>query len=78
VCKHRDGWRAFRTRLGTRRMEAYDAKLLPIGLALLESAKKMDTLQTHRICTVAVFSGSQSAIRRTENLVPVPGQHQVR
>jgi hypothetical protein len=36
VCKHRDGWRAFRRHLGTGRMEVYDAELWAIGLALWE------------------------------------------
>jgi len=36
VCKHRDGWRAFRSHLGTGQMEVYDAELWAIGLALRE------------------------------------------
>jgi len=78
VCKHRDSWRAFRSHLGTGRMEVYDAELWAIGLALRESVKKTDTLQTHGVTKVAVFSESQAAIRRTEHLEPGPGKHLAR
>jgi ribonuclease HI len=74
VCKHRDGWRAFGSHLGTGRMVVYDAELWAIGRALRESVKKRDTLQTHGVTKVAVFSDSQAAIRRTEHLEPEPGQ----
>jgi hypothetical protein len=46
VCKHSHGWRAFSSHLGTGRMEVYNAELWAIGLALRESVKKTDTLQT--------------------------------
>jgi len=68
------GWRAFRSHLGTRRMEVYDAELWAIRLALRESVQKRDTLQTHGVTEVAVFSDSQAAIRRTERLDHGPGR----
>jgi ribonuclease HI len=74
VCKHGDGWKAFRSHLGTGRVEVYDAELWAVGLALRESVKKRDVLQTHGVTKVAVFSDSQAAIRRTEHLEPGPGQ----
>jgi len=39
VCKHGDGWKAFRSYLGTGRVEVYDAELWEIGLALRQSVK---------------------------------------
>jgi len=74
VCKHRDGWRVFRSHLGTGRIEVYDAELWAIGLALCESVMKKDTLQTHGVTKVAFFSDSQAATRRMEHLEPGPGQ----
>ena len=68
MCKHRDRWKAFRSHLGTGRMEVYDAELWAIGLALRESVKKRETLQTHSVMKVAVLSDLQAAIRRTEHL----------
>jgi ribonuclease HI len=56
----------------------HDAELWAIGLALRESVRKRDTLQTHGVTKVAVFSDSQAAIRRTEHLEPGPGQPLVR
>jgi len=55
-------------------MEVYDAELGAIGLALRESVRKRDTLQTHGVTKVAVFSDSQAAVRRTEHLEPGLGQ----
>jgi ribonuclease HI len=78
VCRHTDGWSAFLRYLGTRRMVVYDAELWAIGLELRESVKKRDTLQTHGVTKIAVFSDSQAAIRRTEHLEPGPGQHLAR
>jgi len=60
--KHRDGWRAFRSHLGTEQMEVYDAELWAIGLTLWESVKRRDTLQTHRLTKVAVLSNSHAPI----------------
>ena len=37
-------------------MEVYDAELWAIGLALRDSARKRDTLETHGMTMVAVFS----------------------
>jgi len=73
VCKHRDSWRAFRSHLGTGQMEVYEAELQAIRLALPNSVKKRDTLQTHGVTKVTVFSDSKAAIRQTERLEPVPG-----
>jgi len=55
-------------------MEVYDAELWAIGLALRESVRKRDRLQTHGVTNVAVFSETQAGIRRTEHLEPGPGQ----
>ena len=54
------------------------AEVWSIGLALRESVKKRDTLQTHRVTKVAVFSNSQTAFRRTEHLEPGSRQHLAR
>jgi len=62
VCKHRDRWKAFRSHLGTERIEVYDADLWGIGLAHRESLRKWDTQQTLGVTNVAVFSDSQVAI----------------
>ena len=78
VCKHKDGWRAFRDRLGAGQNKVFDPELRGIGLALRESVTKKDTLQTHGVTKVAVFSDSQAAIRRMAHLEPVPGQHLAR
>jgi len=59
-------------------MEVYDSELWAIGLALRESVKERDTLQTHGLTKVALCSDSQAAIRRTEHLEPGPGQHLAR
>ena len=74
VCKHRDGWKSFRSHLGTGRMEVYDAELWAIGLALRESLKKRDIPQANGVSKVAVISDSQATIRRTEHLEPGSGQ----
>jgi len=55
-------------------MEVYDTELWAIGLALRESVRNRDRLQTHGVMKVAVSSDSQAAIRRTEHLEPGPGQ----
>jgi hypothetical protein len=60
--EHRDGWRAFRSHLGTGRVVVYDAELWAIVLALQESVKRKNTLQTHEVTKVAVFRDSQAAI----------------
>jgi len=62
VCKRGDGCMAFRSHLSTRRVEVCDAELWAIGLALRESVRKRDKLQTHGVMTVAMFSNSQVAI----------------
>jgi len=55
-------------------MEVYDAELWAIGRALRESLRKRDTLQTHGVTKVAVFSDMQVAIQGTEHLEPGPEQ----
>jgi len=74
VCKRGDRWKAFRCHLGTGRMEVYGAELWAIGLALRESVRKTDTLQTHGVTKVAVFRNSHAAIRSTEHPELGPGQ----
>jgi len=74
VCKHGDCWHAFRSHLGTRQMEVYNAELWAIRLALRESVRERDTPQVHGVTKIAVFSGSQVAVRQTEHLEPGPGQ----
>jgi len=74
VCKHRDGWKSFRSHLGTGRMEVYHAELWAIILTLPDSVKKRDILQANRVAKVAVFSDSQRVIRRTEHLELGSGQ----
>ena len=63
MCKHGHRWKAFCSHLGTGRMEVHNVELWAIGLALQDSVRKRDTLQTHRVTKVAVFSGSQAAIQ---------------
>jgi hypothetical protein len=46
VCKHGDRWKAFRSHLGTGRVDVYNAELWAIRLALQESVKKKDTADT--------------------------------
>jgi len=55
VCKHKDRWEAFRSHLGTGQMEVYYAELRAIRLALWDSERTRDTLQTF-------FSDAQAAI----------------
>jgi hypothetical protein len=69
-----DGWMAFRSYLGTGRMEVFDAELWAIGIALHQTVKKSETLQTHGVTMMAIFSDSQAAIRRAAHLELGPGQ----
>jgi hypothetical protein len=62
VAKHGDGWKAFRSHLGTGRVEVYDAELWAIGLALRESVKKRDIVQTHGVTTVAASAKSANRL----------------
>ena len=78
VCNHRDEWRSRRRYLGTGQMQALDTELWAIGLALEETIDKREILQRHRVKTVAVFSDSQAAIRRTAHLELGPGQRLAR
>jgi len=78
VCKHGNQWRSRRSFLGTGRMEVFDAELWAIGLALGETIEKRETLQRHGVKTVAIFSDSQTAIRRAAHLEPGPGQRLAR
>lgn len=43
-------------------MEIHNAELWAIGLALWKSVKDRDTLQTHRVRDIAVFSDSHAVI----------------
>jgi len=43
VCKHGGGWRAFRSLLGTGRMDVLSTELRAIGLAHWQSIQKQDT-----------------------------------
>jgi len=74
VCNHGDRREAFCCHLCTVQMQVHDAELWAIRLALWESVKKRDTLQTHRVMKVAVFSDSQAANDQTEHLEREPGQ----
>ena len=74
VFKHVDRWTFFCGHLGTGQMEVHDAVRWAIGLALRESVRRRDTLQTHRVTTVTVFSDSQAGIRSTEHLEQRPAQ----
>jgi len=78
VCKHGNQWRSRRSFLGTGRMEVFDAELWAIGLALGETIEKRETLQRHGVKTVAIFSASQTAIRRASQLEPGLGQRLAR
>jgi len=74
VCKHGNQWRSRNSYLGAGRMEVFDAELWAIGLALDVTIEKRETLQRHGVKTVAVFSDSQTAIRRAAHLEAGPGQ----
>jgi hypothetical protein len=74
VSKHGDGCRSFRSHLGTGRMEVYEVELWAIGVKLSESVKMRERLMENGVTIVAVFSDSQAAIHRTEDLEPGPGQ----
>jgi len=78
VCLNGDAWTVFRSYLGTGRMEVFDAELWAIGIALQKSVTRAEALRAHGVTTVAVFSDSQAAIRRTAHLDPGPGQQLVR
>lgn len=62
VCEPGDHWNIFRSHLATRQMEVYDAELSTIGLNIQESVKQWETLQTHGVTKVAVFSDLQVAM----------------
>ena len=74
VCKHGDRWKAIRSHLGIGRIKVYDAELWEIGLALRESVRPRETLQTHGVTKGAMISDSQAANRRSEHQEPEPGQ----
>jgi len=59
-------------------MEVFDAELWAIGVALRKSVARAEALRAHGVTTVAVFSDSQAAIRRTVHLDPGPGQQLAR
>jgi len=76
--KYTDSWRAFRSHHGTRRIAFYDAELWATALALQQSVKTRNALQTHLVMKEEVFSNWQAAIRLTEDLEPGPVQHLTR
>ena len=78
VCLNGDRGTVFRSYLGTRRMEVFDAELWAIAVALRMSVTRAEALQAHRVTTVGIFSDSQAAIRRTAHLDPGPGQQLAR
>jgi hypothetical protein len=78
VFKHGNEWRSRRSLLGTARMEIFATEQWAIGLALDVEIEKRGNLQEHGVKTVAVFSDSQAAIRRTAHLELGPGQRLVR
>ena len=78
ACLNGDGWTVFRSDLGTGRMEVFDSELWAIRVALRKSVAKVETLRTHGVTPVAVFSDSQAAIRRMAHLDPGPGQQLAR
>ena len=57
------------------RMEVFYAELWVIGVALPKCVARVEALRAHGVTTVAVFSYSQAAIRRTIHLDSGPGQH---
>ena len=75
---NRDGGTVFRSYPGTGRMEVFHAELWAIGVALWMSVANAEALQAHGVTTVAVFSNSHAAIRRTAHLNPGPGQQLAR
>ena len=68
VCKHGTELRSRTSFLGTGCMELFDAELWLIGLTLDVAIEKRDTLQMRGVKTVAVFTISQTAIRRAAHL----------
>jgi len=78
VCKHSEEWRTWRCDLGTERVEVFNTELWAIGLMPGETVKRWKWLQEHRVNTVALFSDSQAAIRRTAHLELGPGHRLAR
>jgi len=62
VCKHGNEWRTRRRYLSTVHMNAFDAELRAIQLALGETVKTSEGLQEHGVKPVAVCSDSQVTI----------------
>jgi len=63
VGKHGNEWMSPGSCLGTGPMEVFDYELWAIGLSLDVAIEKRETLQRHRVKTVAGFCDSQAAIR---------------
>jgi ribonuclease HI len=59
-------------------MEVFNAELWAMGLALGQAIEKRETLQRHGVTPLAIFSESQTAIRRAAHLVEGPGQRLAR
>ncbi|KAF8539939.1 ribonuclease H-like domain-containing protein [Trichophaea hybrida] len=60
------------------RMEVFDAELWAIGIVLRKSVTRAEELRAQGVTTLAIFSDSQAAIRRTAHLDPGPGQQLAR
>jgi hypothetical protein len=69
-CQRGNERRSPRILLGTGHMEVFDTELWAIGLALDVAIEKRDTLQMHRVKTLAIVSDSQNGIQRAAQLVP--------
>jgi len=76
VCSNGDSWTVFCSHLGTGRKEVFDTELWAIGIALRKSVARAETLTTHGVTRVAIFSDSQAAIRQMTHLDPGPGPGQ--
>ena len=59
-------------------MEVFDAELWAIGLTLDVTIEKRESLQSHGVKMMVIFSNWQTAIRRAAHLEPGPGQRLAR
>jgi hypothetical protein len=73
VRKHKDERRSCSSYLSSGRKEVFDAKLEAIGHALDLAIENRETLQKHRMETVAIIRDPQAAIQHTAHLDPRPG-----
>jgi len=75
VCLNGDGGTVSRIYLGTGQLDVFDIELWAIRVVLRMSIARAVALQVHGVMTVAEFSDSQTANRRTAHQDPWPGQH---